>query len=65
MKPHELFSGIRYYQEFIRKYQKLPNYDELITYYYNRQIEVKKSPTLPYFVRHGAMDLIKVYGTFL
>lgn len=65
MKPYDLFSGVRYYQDFVKKYRKLPNYDKLIIYYYNRTVEGKKVPTLPYFVGDGAMDLIKVYGGFL
>lgn len=43
------------------KHKKLPNWDELVTFYYNRYIEAGKNNTLPYLTEQWAKDVIEVY----
>jgi len=50
MGARELFSGHKYFAEFIIKHGKLPNYDELLVFYFNRYIDSGKIKTLPFMM---------------
>lgn len=60
-----MLKGRKYFEEFLRKYNKVPNRDELITFYYNRYIVSKKKSTLPYLIDFWANDLIQEYSKAL
>lgn len=53
-----LFSGHKFFQEFVLKHERLPNYDELLIFYFNRYIESGKYSTLPYLTKQWTQDII-------
>jgi hypothetical protein len=52
---------VKYFEEFLFKYEKVPNVDELVLFLYNRYVESKKYKTLPFKVREWAESLIEEY----
>ena len=44
----DLFKGCKYFGEFVLKYKKRPNREELAVFYYNRYVEAGKRSTLPF-----------------
>lgn len=50
----DLFKGRKYFQDFLNKYHKMPNADELVLFYYNRYVIGGKKTTLPEFVNQWA-----------
>lgn len=52
----------KYFGEFLRKFNKMPNRDELITFYYNRYVMANKMSTLPLLIGFWADEFINQYG---
>jgi hypothetical protein len=46
----------------VLKYEKLPQVDELLVFYYNRYVESGKMATLPYMVRFWAEGLAERFN---
>ncbi len=61
MDPEKLFRGYKYFQEFVYKYEYLPNSDELIIFYYNRYVEANKCKTLPFLIEIWTKNTIEQY----
>lgn len=55
----ELFKGRKYFEEFLMKYKKLPNKDELLIFYYNRYVMSKKKTTLPKLIEDWSVQFIE------
>lgn len=61
MPAKKLFKGRKYFEAFLRKYQRMPTKDELILFYYNRYTVKNKASTLPFLTEHWAEKLVKEY----
>ena len=46
-----LFKGCKYMENYVLKYQKLPEFIELLLFYHNRYVESGKAPTLPFLTK--------------
>lgn len=54
---NELFKGCKYIENYVIKYEKLPEVIELILFYYNRYVEAGKKETLPYLTEYWTAEL--------
>lgn len=61
MPEKELFKGCKYFAEFLLKYNKQPNPQELAVFYYNRYVEAGKKTTLPYLTEQWIADFVAAY----
>jgi hypothetical protein len=62
---NKLFKGRKYFEHFLIKYNKVPNKDELIAFYYNRYITANKVQTLPYLTEVWSNNFISEYTTVM
>lgn len=57
----QLFKGRKYFEDFLFKYKKIPNRDELLVFYYNRYVVAKKKSTLPMLTEQWSVQFIQQY----
>ncbi len=56
-----LFKGCKYLENYILKFEKLPNYAELLLFYFNRYIEAGKETTLPLLTQQWTHELLSKF----
>lgn len=59
IKP--LFSGCKYLLNYVLKYEKKPNFIELVIFYYNRYVVSGKKNTLPYLTELWTEELCEKF----
>jgi hypothetical protein len=47
---------------FFQKYKKIPKFEELIIFFYNRLVESGKKSTLPYLCKEWTYQLLEEYS---
>lgn len=57
-----LFKGNKYTQKFMRKYKKLPEFEQLAIFFYNRFIIAGKEDTLPFLCQRFVEQLVREYS---
>ena len=50
-----MLKGRKYFEQFLFKYNRMPNAEELVLFYYNRYVIGKKKNTLPFQVKGWAL----------
>jgi hypothetical protein len=58
---NQLFKHFKYFEEFVNKYEKKPEFEELLVFYYNRYVVAEKCSTLPFLIEKWTHDVIKKY----
>ena len=64
VKSKDLYKGYKYFMGFVQKHEKFPNFDEMITFYFNRYIEAGKCTTLPFLTKKWAINMLEVYRPY-
>ena len=59
---NQLFKGCKYMENYVLKYEKLPEYVELLLFYHNRYIESGKAPTLPFLTVLWTRELAQKFN---
>jgi hypothetical protein len=57
-----LFKGCKYLENYVLKFEKLPNYAELLLFYFNRYVEAGKESTLPFLAEPWTHDLMEKFN---
>ena len=57
-----LFKGCKYLENYILKFERLPNYAELLLFYFNRYVEAGKETTLPYMSEIWTHELLEKFS---
>jgi hypothetical protein len=53
-----LFKGCKYLENYVLKFEKLPNHAELLLFYFNRYVEAGKETTLPLLTHQWTQELL-------
>ena len=59
---NKLFKGCKYLEAYIAKYEKMPEYAELLVFYYNRYVEADKCTTLPFLTQSWTRELSEKFN---
>ena len=57
-----MFKGCKYLENYIQKYEKRPEYAELLLFYFNRYVEAGKQTTLPFLSEMWTRELSEKFN---
>jgi hypothetical protein len=58
---NRLFKGCKYLENYVLKFEKLPNFAELLLFYFNRYVEAGKETTLPLLTEMWTHELLEKF----